>query len=397
MLDVLYLLHGEGHGGDAKATVRLAAAMQKSGFNVAAMISESQIHADAFKNYANEAGVPFHFLATSRSTSRMARVRDYAAQVGSKCPKVVHFHTGDSFVHVETALAIRLAHAGKRLATLHYYREKSTSNPKRLLTQWLGDRIFHKITVPSEYSRQMCLAHTWRPDRNKFIAIANLVDWQRLQNADRVSARRKLGLPIESPLILFASRFSKGKRPQDAIIAFQQISQRHSKAVLVMAGVGELLNECRSLAASSGGRIHFVGYRDDMCDLMAAADIHVLPSTGESFGLSVVEAMGAGAVNVVYDVPAVSAIVGNTGLICSRQHPTEIAAALDTLLSDPNLLVKLRNLGTRKAKREFAEHPLQQFLALYSLPRTSNLDFAHPAKLAAVNTQDKLPKMTHSR
>ena len=99
------------------------------------------------------------------------------------------------------------------------------------------------------------------------------------------------------------------------------------------------------MAADLGlaGRVHFLGQRDDIPDLLAALDIFVLPSHSEGVSLALLEAMAAGLPVIATAVGGLPEVVtdGVNGLLIPPQDPEALAQALARLLDDPALAKKL--------------------------------------------------------
>lgn len=116
--------------------------------------------------------------------------------------------------------------------------------------------------------------------------------------------RRRLGIPADAPVILYASKLQQRKHPDHLLDAFRQLRQRPLavSAHLVVVGDGELLPRIQAMAAGTTD-IHLEGFRGqqelvayyDMCD------VFVLPSSGEPWGLVVNEAMNRAKAIIVSD------------------------------------------------------------------------------------------------
>ncbi len=134
------------------------------------------------------------------------------------------------------------------------------------------------------------------------------------------SIRDRLGLPANAILVLCVAQVRHGKGIDLLLDATRTLLARWPELHVVVAGrVGEgrerFAAEMTELAAAPplGGHVHFLGARPDVPDLLASADVFVLPTRGETFGRAVVEAMAAG-------VPVVaSAIGGVTEIVTSAE------------------------------------------------------------------------------
>jgi glycosyltransferase involved in cell wall biosynthesis len=101
--------------------------------------------------------------------------------------------------------------------------------------------------------------------------------------------------------------------------------------------------------------VRFLGVRDDIGDLLAAADVVVLPSRREGLGNAALEAMGAGRAVVASAVGGLGEAVvdGRTGLLVPAEDAPALAAALERVVRDPDLRNRLAAEGPRRIAEGF--------------------------------------------
>lgn len=146
-------------------------------------------------------------------------------------------------------------------------------------------RFVSAIIVPSEMERQIRLEAGISP--SKVFAVPNIIDTKSFQPG---WLRSHLSLSSQQRIILFCGRITWRKSPVETILGFKSVINEHPDTVLVMAGDGELMPQCREAAASLGDKVHFLGHVNNVDDLYADADVFVGPSTAESFGRTAMEA-----------------------------------------------------------------------------------------------------------
>ena len=112
--------------------------------------------------------------------------------------------------------------------------------------------------------------------------------------------------------------------------------------LLAIAGDGPLAGELRAQAASVGVDAAFLGHRDDVPDLLAAATVFVLPSRWEGQPLVLQEALRAGAAIVATRVGGVPDLVGDAAVLVPPGDAQALAAAVRAVLADPSLAARLR-------------------------------------------------------
>ena len=208
---------------------------------------------------------------------------------------------------------------------------------------------------------ELCTLYAAGPDRVEIVPPG--VDHAFFSPGSRRGARRALSLPDQSPVLLFVGRIQPLKGLDVAIRACAQVRERRGDARLVVVGGpsgvdGEReLASCRELAARLGiaDSIHWVNPQPHhaLSTYYRAADVVVVPSRSESFGLVALEAAACGVPVVAADVGGLATIVvdGVTGHLVDGRDPDDYAAAVEVILDDPD--------GAASAGRRAAAHARQ--------------------------------------
>lgn len=163
--------------------------------------------------------------------------------------------------------------------------------------------------------------------------------------------RNQLGLPEQATLALFVGDIRTPRKNLDTVLyALSQVPDLH------LAIVGNVeRSPYPQLAANLGlkERVHFLGFRHDVSEIMKAVDLFVFPSRYEPFGMVVIEAMAAGLPVITTASSGVAEIITpNSGIVLSDSEDTQaLAKALSWLANDPNLR---KQMG--QAARAIAEH-----------------------------------------
>src|SRR5437588_1770628 len=161
-------------------------------------------------------------------------------------------------------------------------------------------------------------------------------------------ARKKLGLKAHQPVLLFVGRLDPFKGP-DMFLRAATMMEENAQIVIVggrLQGDQEL-QQLRQLAheLNMDQRVHFLGARpqQELPMIYSAADVTVVPSYHESFGMVAVESLACGTPVVATRAGGLTAIVrqGETGYLVPRCAGF-FATRLDTLLRDPDLLCPMR-------------------------------------------------------
>ena len=162
-------------------------------------------------------------------------------------------------------------------------------------------------------------------------------------------------------IILFLSRIDRKKGLDLLLPAFARLRAERPKVALVVVGDGEveLVSKLRAEAARLGidRDVYWAGFLSgaEKFGALADADVFVLPSYSENFGLSVVEAMASRLPVVISDQVAIHHEVadGGAGLVTPCQV-APLSAALASLVADPDLRARLGEAARRLAERRFS-------------------------------------------
>ncbi len=170
--------------------------------------------------------------------------------------------------------------------------------------------------------------------------------------------RASFDLPAGAPLVTSVGRFVPYKGYTYLLEAAQLVHEATPEVHWIRVGDGELRSEleaqCRSLGLTS--RVHFTGWREGMPEILAMADLFVLPSLREHFGRVLIEAMAMGKAVVATGAGGVPEVVihGETGLLVPPAQPRPLADAVLTLLSDPDRARRLGEAGRLRVVAEFS-------------------------------------------
>lgn len=166
--------------------------------------------------------------------------------------------------------------------------------------------------------------------------------------------REKLG---GDPIVMHISNFRRVKRVRDVVHIFARLHDKiPSRLVMVGDGPdrGEAEEETRRLGIE--GRVHFLGKIDNVAPLLASADLFLLPSSSESFGLSALEALASGVPVIGTNAGGVPEVVrnGETGVLCPVGDVDGMSAAAIEILSNPSKWQSMSDLGADDARARFS-------------------------------------------
>jgi D-inositol-3-phosphate glycosyltransferase len=200
-------------------------------------------------------------------------------------------------------------------------------------------------------------------DPSRIRIVAPGVDHAFFGPGDRRQARRAIGLAGDGPLLLFVGRIQPLKRLSSAVEALAALSSDHPDARLVVVG-GPSGPQGEAEAARTVALVSELGLTDRVVfvppkphELLStyyrAADVCLVPSRSESFGLVALEAAACGTPVVASDVGGLRTLVdhGRTGYLVEEHSPEAFAAWVRQILAEPLLAERLGTGAVLRARR----------------------------------------------
>ncbi|MDQ4099727.1 MAG: glycosyltransferase [Chloroflexota bacterium] len=194
-------------------------------------------------------------------------------------------------------------------------------------------------------------AHVAKARPGRMVVLPNPVSGTvHLTEEQRRVLREQLTGDPARPLLVSASRLSAQKGHADLVHAFAAVRRNHPTAVLVLAGHGPLHADLQRLVTELGldASVSLVGWRDDVPQLLAAADAYLSASLWEGSPLVILEAMGAGlpvVATAVGDVP--SLLSDGRGLLVAAGDVAGLARAMSTVLTDAEMAARMAAAARR--------------------------------------------------
>ena len=213
-------------------------------------------------------------------------------------------------------------------------------------TRWALERC-DAVTAVSRSLADEVLEHFGIEAR----VVSNFVDVERFKPASASA------LPNGSPCFVHVSNFRPVKRVQDVVKVFRRVLDSRPDCRLQLVGDGPELPAVQAQAHALGldEHVSFLGYGSDIPSVLAGADVLLLPSERESFGLAALEAMACGVPVIASRVGGLPEVVGDAGLLFEMGDTESMARGALELLADPERYVALGDAGVRRARGRF--HP----------------------------------------
>jgi D-inositol-3-phosphate glycosyltransferase len=296
---------------------------------------------------------------------------------GAGVDPALHLETGFDAVHANYWLSGLAGHRIKHelelplVSTFHTLdRVKAEASPEEVSSDEPHRRAEAEAAVMrcSEVVLASCtvearqLAELYDGDPGRIRVVPPGVDHAFFGPGHRPQARRALGLPEDAPVLLFVGRIQPLKGVDVALRTLHALDAHPDARLVVVGGPSgprgdEHLTTLQKLADELGlaERVHFEQPQPHelLSTYYRAADVCLVPSRSESFGLVALEAAACGTPVVASDVGGLTTLVeeGRTGFLVGAPDPGEFAAAASAVLSDPLLAERLATAAVVRARR----------------------------------------------
>jgi glycosyltransferase involved in cell wall biosynthesis len=232
--------------------------------------------------------------------------------------------------------------------------------------------------VCNSSSNRAVLASSFGVDPGRIAVVRNGIDLRPVSADGRDRMRAELEIPPDATLVLTTARLSKQKDHRVIVEALPRLIAREAGLVFVWVGDGPLREDLTAAVAATGLQRHvrLLGRREDLPELLAAADLFLMPSRDEGGAppFALAEAMSAGVPAVVSDAGALAETIEDrdNGLVFARGDADELLRAIDWALSHPKQLASIAARAREQALREFTVQRMLDDVMTHVGPHLSN-------------------------
>lgn len=221
------------------------------------------------------------------------------------------------------------------------------------------------VTAVSDSLKQDTFAHF--DIKNEIEVIPNFIDFSRFKKTNKEHFKKAIA-PNGEKILVHTSNFRKVKRVEDVIQIFCKVSKAiPSKLLMIGDGPERQATETLARSLCTSMDVRFLGKQEAVEELLAVADVFLMPSETESFGLAALEAMAC-------EVPVVSSnaggipevnIEGVTGFLLDVGDVDGMAKRTMELLQDEEKLVQFKKNAFAQAQKFDIKNILPQYEAFY--------------------------------
>lgn len=360
-MNVLYVLNYAGQGGTEKYVELLMDRLRSEGvkahfaWNLDGKLSEM----------IKERKVP-HFQVTMRSPFDLVAAFRLAAYCRKENIEVIH----TNFLR-ENYIAI-LSRLFRPKTKVIYTNHVMLDNGRLLrLFNKLLTPFDHKIIAVCTLGKDMMVQNNVVAD--KIHVVFNGVDVKQFDAIEKSTLREELGIDADTVVISCLSRFDEFKGNRFLIDSIIALSKRNisTKYCFVLANEGPLWDEMKGIAKEQGilDRIHFIGFRKDIKNILSGSNFYVNPSEWEALSFAIVEALGTGLPVVSTDTGGTPDIINETsgcGLLVPYQDTEAMADALEKCINDRSLVKQMSIKAKENVRKNFnLDKMLEETFDLY--------------------------------
>jgi glycosyltransferase involved in cell wall biosynthesis/SAM-dependent methyltransferase len=356
---VLELIHSSGITGPSRIVLGLARNIDREEFRLDVLCPEKGELPDDLRE-AGTRVIPLDWQAIKDPVSFFK----LAQELGRGKYHIFHIHSGqlNAFTKIMAwILRVPAVILTEHLAVSdHRWIKNKAVLSLHLFLHRFSDMLVDKVIAVSEASRRAFIVRQGISPA-KVETIYNGVNLEETGSGktDTAGFKARLGVAVDAPIVALIGRLSPEKGHAVFVMAAQEIARDHPDARFVVIGEGPQRKNIEKLIAGYGleGKFVLTGFIKDVAGALEAADIIVQPSfdDGESFGLTVVEAMAKAKPVILSDIGCFREIIseGKDGLLFPAGDHVSLAQKMRLLLGDGRLRETLGREGQKTVRRRF--------------------------------------------
>ena len=352
---ILHVITSLYTGGAEKLMVDLLPRLRDAGHEVELLLFNGA--ATPFREELQKSGIRIMDCGSVHSVYSLKNLRKLRKMIG----KYDIIHTHNSSPQFFAALA-GIGKSVKLVTTEH-----NTNNRRRnwpgfsMIDRWMYNRYDSVICISDKAEEN--LRDFLKTDKKNICTIYNGIDTSRFRNAMPSEELMKY-IPAGGKAIMMVAAFRPQKNQEALIKAMEYLPEKFH---LFLVGEGERKNECIKAAkySKASERIHFLGRRSDIPELLKASDYVVLSSHYEGLSLSSIEGMSAGSPFLASDVDGLHEVVAGAGILFKDGDSKVIANEIMRLDENPQLYHKITEKCINKAINYDISIMAHRYISIY--------------------------------
>jgi glycosyltransferase involved in cell wall biosynthesis len=361
-IQVAHLIHTMAYGGVETALLNWIKSMDASRFQVSVICFANPGNTELpFVEAAAAMGIEVETIPWNRKKPVIRSVRKLSALLKARKVSLLHCH--NTYADIVGLLAGKLTGV-KTLTTLYvwgkfgFVRNTLQGIDRQLL------RFFDKVTVHCEETLRGTVERGYPERKLTLLPCGYEGEAVNMTSQERRDRRLELGATEDNFVLIHVARFWPEKAHDVLLEGFKRIVEVRPEARLWLLGVGPIMDQVRILARDLKleNSVTFLGFRTDLAETLALADLQVHPSDLEGVPLAICAGMTAGLPIVATRIGGLAEVIrdGSTGILIEKRQPKQLADAVVSLMNDP---------GKRKALGQAAAHFINQEYSLEAATR----------------------------
>lgn len=353
-MKVLHIINSFEGGGAEKLTLQLHELFLRQGLESHALSLMQSSAGDLANTYSLGLISPYRI-------SVFFKLYFYLKQPHLRNLDIIHVHLFPAQIIV--LLIIKILGIQAKLITT----EHSTFNKRR--KHFIGKIV--DFIIYNYYQKIICISQgtltsliQWQPQiKNKIAVIYNGIDLQCDYYNFTIKPKNEI------PIIVSVGRLVELKNYERAILALSKMSEQKFEYWIVGSGFLEqhLKNLVKTLNLST--KVKFLGYQNNVPEILRQADIFLQTSLWEGFGLAVVEAMATGLPVIVSNVSGLKEVVSNsdfeTGFLIDPLSEDDITNKISKLLNNPSLRIDMGKNARIQSTKFDIHRTAEEYINLY--------------------------------
>jgi glycosyltransferase involved in cell wall biosynthesis len=376
MVRVLQILSDLGPGGGERMPAHLMRTLNRRRFEVRAvsLYDEARVVGSDLKELLAQDEVPVWNLGKRPGFDPRMFTRIDGALRRFR-PDVVHTH-----VQTLRYALLPMLYRGvpAMVHTVHNLAEREVDRP----SIWLHRLAFRRGVVPVAIGQEVAASISRVYGIRGFPLINHGIPvevYDRPREAREVWRRRE-GFAPEDTIFVCVAQFRPQKNHRLLLEAFAKGAAAHPRVHLLLVGWGSPETQLRKQVEALGlrRRVHFMGLRTDIPEVLAASDVFVLSSDYEGNPLAVMEAMSAGKPVISTSVGGVPELIknGSSGLLIPQADSEALAQAVNRLATNAQMRKAMGTVAAKCATERFSvETMTEAYEKLYEAMLAGNLSF----------------------
>ena len=347
---ILHFTDSDQFGGTERALLQVLAGLDRSRWRPV-LLHRPESGLAPLLQEARHLGVELRTVPQLRGAQGWARLPALVQQIRRERAEVFHAHLTWPLACRMGLLGAALARVPAVVATAQLFVDLPPSGWTTMQHRVVSACVDRYLAVSRQVAAQLRERFGVRAD--KITQVPNAVALDRFPRAVSPAPARPTD-PAVPHTVLTVARLDPQKGLHDLVAAAALVPE--ARVMVVGEGPERPALETEIARLGLGDRVHLLGFRSDVPDLLAASDLFVLPSLFEGLPLSILEAMAAGKPVVATAIGGNDEAVvdGATGLLVPPGDPQALADAIRALLRDPERRRRLGEAGRRRAEAEFS-------------------------------------------